>query len=165
MTMLRRIDSAARDLSSSLTALPAETRILTWGRDLFRSGDGPCPPTIDITGRPRILVFGPYIQLGGGLWRLTARFELCPDAGQYPWLLQFVAGPHMVEESIPPSGAGAYEVSLEQPWRGSQIVEMRLFVVGAAFHGALRFEGVTIERIADLAIGPVGADDPRETMV
>ena len=155
MTMLRRIDDAAREVTNSIPVSPSASQIRSWGRGLFRSGEEPCPAVIDIHGTaPGIWcsVHTHTIEVGGGRWRLTARFDLCADAGQYPWILQFVAGPHLTGERVPPSGDGVYEVSLEQEWEGARIVELQLYVASPAFHGELRFLGATVERIGELPI-------------
>ncbi len=121
-----------------------------WDRGAFWNGDEPaepCPAAIDVTGRSRILVFGPRKELGAGRWRVTARFELNADAGLYPYILQFDDRVHLAEERFGPMGTGLYEVSVDNGWPTPAVVELRLWLLMHAFHGELRFHGAKIEQL------------------
>jgi hypothetical protein len=119
-----------------------------WDRSLFFLGDAPgepCPPCIDITGRGRILVYGPLMALPPGRWRLSARFELCALAARHPWRVEFGVGPELTVMEIQPDGAGLYEVALEAAWGHIALAEARLWVLEPVFHGELRLHGARIE--------------------
>ena len=118
-----------------------------WDRRLFWRDDTEahaCPAVLDITGRTRILLFGPRQELAAGRWRLTARFELNAEAGLYPYLLQFDDQVHLAEERFGPLGEGLYEVSVENGWPSPAKAELRLWLLMHAFHGELRFHGAVI---------------------
>jgi capsular polysaccharide transport system ATP-binding protein len=125
---------------------------ITWPREMFNAGDtpyDPCPPTIDVTGAARILVFGPYAAVPPGRWRLTARFELDRHAATGPFLLEFGQGANLAGAELNPAGEGLYEISIEQTLSGKTPAEMRLWLARPRFHGALRFLGASLERLDD----------------
>lgn len=120
-----------------------------WDRDLFRTGEGTdevCPPAIDITGAMRVLVFGPMRILPAGAWRLNVCFALSAEAARYPYILQFIHGDSLVEQRFQPTGAGRFDISLENTFEADAVAALRLWLGGAAFHGCLRFFGAVAER-------------------
>lgn len=122
---------------------------VTWGRDLFRTGEGTdeaCPAAIDITGPMRVLVFGPMRVLPAGGWRLTASFALSAEAARYPYILQFIHGESLVEQRFQPAGEGRFDISLENTFEADAVAALRLWLGGAAFHGCLQFFGAVAER-------------------
>ena len=126
---------------------------LTVGREIFQHGDLPdeaCPSLIDICGRSRILVFGPYISLWPGIWRADVTFALCADAAMYPYLIEFGSPAGMDQLLVRAKGAGTYSVDLTHRISEPARVEIRMSVLKPAFHGHLAFGG------ADLRWYPVG---------
>ncbi|MHB8530310.1 MAG: hypothetical protein ACYC8V_12485 [Caulobacteraceae bacterium] len=147
----------AETMSLAAPRLPAETAppaeyARWWDRTEFRAGETPelpCPETIDITGLARTLVMGPPRMLPGGLWRFTASFELCQDAGRYPY--QFKVGNDQAAsiQGVQGLGAGAYEAALEHTLPAAALVEVHFSITRAAFHGELRFSGMAVERLGE----------------
>jgi len=126
-----------------------ETR-LWWGRELFLSGYSPpdaCPETFDITGAARHLMFGPYIELTGGLWRATAELELCPDAARARLAVEWGSEPHYSSAMLEPGQAGLRTIALCHRIDRPQRMQLRLWLKKAAFHGTVSFVGVTVERL------------------
>lgn len=120
-----------------------------WDRDLFQTGEGTdkaCPPAIDITGPMRVLVFGPMRILPAGAWTLTTRFALSSEAARHPYILQFIHGDSLVEQRFQPTGAGRFDISLENTFEADAVAALRLWLGGAAFHGCLQFFGAVAER-------------------
>jgi hypothetical protein len=125
---------------------------LWWGREIFSSAEGPsgdCPPVIDLTGRPRYLLFGPYVALPPGLWRATAFVELCPDAAKRVLAFQFGAEPDYTTVDVIRGVVGRQVVELEHPMRSDGLAQLRLWLKKAAFHGEARFLGASLERMGD----------------
>lgn len=121
-----------------------------WGPSLFRHGDrpdAPCPPEIDITGRARILVFGPFVPLPAGRWRAAVTFEACAEARRYPYLIEFGTAAGLTERAVPPGAPPERVVEIEHALTAPATVEIRLWVARAAFHGAIRFHGVRFGRM------------------
>ena len=134
----------------SPAAKPADGAIW-WGRELFKTGpdlDQPCPEAIDVTGSMRVLVFGPMLILPAGPWRLAARFALTAEAARNPFILQFIHGQDLAEQTFRPTGPGAYEVALETSFGLDAVAALRLWLGRAAFHGELRFQGASVQRPA-----------------
>lgn len=124
-----------------------------WDRKIFRTLETPdkvCPEVIDITGRARCLIYGPYVQLAQGLWRATVSFELCEEAARRSFTVQLgslKSGFATVE--LPQGVPGRHDVEVLQNVSDGEAVEVRVWVKTAAFHGELRFLGVAIEPVAE----------------
>lgn len=121
-----------------------------WAPHLLRSGDRPdetCPDVLDVTGRARIVLFGPLVDLPAGTWRLTAEFHLCPEAARHPLLLQFGVGANLAAFEFQPSGPGHFKIGLDHSWLAPGAAELRLSVPRAIFHGELRFQRATVEML------------------
>ena len=132
-------------------ALPLANGIRTlWPATLFQSGDRPgqtCPDIIDVTGRARILAYGPYLSLPPGRWRASARFEICAEAARRPYRLEFAAGGETAAVTHRPVDRGMQTVRLDVVVTEPGPTEVRLWIDRAAFHGALRFLGVDMEYV------------------
>ena len=132
---------------------PAEGSIW-WGRERFLSCSAsgrhePCPEVVDVTGPERALVFGPYASLEPGLWRATAMFELCPDAARRQLAVDFGAMPSFrVKEA--PHQPGRHAIELDYDVQPEDLVEVRLLIRTAGFHGEVRFLGALLERLGDV---------------
>jgi hypothetical protein len=118
-----------------------------WGRELFLTGDVPdgrCPAVIDVTGRSRILSYGPYAPLGPGAWRARAVLDLCPDAARCRLALQFGVSLDFTTVDVPRGAPGRQEIELDYMSETPGLAELRLVLMRAAFHGEVRFHGVDI---------------------
>jgi len=130
---------------------------LTWGPDVFLSLDSPdgrCPEVFDITGPPRFLFHGPYIELTPGLWRARANFELSDEAGRRFMAIQFGVEPEYTTADFPRRVEGPVVVEAVHPVRTAGPAQIRLWMKWGAFHGTLRFFGAVVERIGDVAETP-----------
>jgi hypothetical protein len=136
----------------ALSPAPADCSIW-WGREQFLSCSAsgrhePCPEVVDVTGPERTLVFGPYASLAPGLWRATAMFELCPDAARRQLAVDFGAMPSFrVKEA--PRQPGRHVIELEYEVQPDDLVEVRLLMRTAGFHGEVRFLGAGLRRLGD----------------
>ena len=124
-----------------------------WDRGVFLSDEdvagGVCPPVVDVTGRARILVYGPHRQLAPGVWRATALLHLSPDAAHRRIGVQFGADPDFATVDLPLGVDGDHRAELTLTVIDETPLEVRLWLKKAAFHGEIRFAGVLLERIAD----------------
>jgi hypothetical protein len=125
-----------------------------WDRNIFLSdedaSEGACPPVIDVTGRARILVYGPNRELTPGVWRATAFLHLSPDAALRRLAVQFGAEPNYSTADLPLGSPGDHQVELTLAVREARPHQVRIWLKKAAFHGELSLAGVSVERIADL---------------
>jgi hypothetical protein len=136
---------------------------LHWDRVLFRWGDAPdetCPEQIDVTGPPRVLVFGPFMSLEAGLWRAEVHYEVCDQAARRSYLVEFGSGADLSREWFGPVTLGRNRIVVTHQFADAAVSEIRFWVARAAFHGQLRFLGVTLKRV-----GPEdGPPDPRSAV-
>jgi hypothetical protein len=124
-----------------------------WGRELFLSvdvPDGRCPAVIDVTGRARILSYGPYAPLGSGAWRAKAVMDLCADAARGRLALQFGLSTDFATLDVPRGPPGRREIEIDYFCETPGLAELRLVLTRAAFHGEIQFHGVDIQAIAEI---------------
>lgn len=140
--------------SSSFDAAAPETPAKTWwDRSIFLSsvagGEVPCPPVIDVTGRARVLVYGPGRELDPGVWQATVCLHLSHDAALRRMVVQFGPEADYTTVNLPLGVSGDHKVELTLTMHEAGPVQVQLCLKKAAFHGEVRFSGVSIERIAD----------------
>jgi hypothetical protein len=103
-----------------------------------------CPEAIDVTGRARYLVYGPYVALAPGRWRATVILHLCPDAARRPLAVQFGAEPNYTTLDLPFGVPGNHRVDIEHAFDHGDAAQVRLWLKRAAFHGEARLIGVSL---------------------
>jgi hypothetical protein len=106
---------------------------------------------LDVTGRPRLLVYGPYVCLTPGIWRQTARFSLDEAAAPHRFRLDWGTQSEWTSHEIIGSRPGVYEIELEHLWTAAVPAEFRILLMEGAFAGTLTFMGgeATLVRAAD----------------
>ncbi|MGV3580235.1 hypothetical protein [Brevundimonas sp.] len=110
-------------------------------RDMGTSG------VLDTTGRPRMLVHGPYLSLPPGLWRATMRFGVDRDAARHRYRLDWGTRTETISEHVIPGAPGMYELTLDFEWVASDAAEVRLILMEGSFMGSALFQGMTLRRI------------------
>jgi hypothetical protein len=106
-------------------------------------------PEIDLTGRARALVHGPYIELPPGVWRADIRFTMDPRGSpirlRFDWGVNadFVMASPLVQRD------GAYGLSLTRRWSEQGPAQVRVWVMQGVFDGQFEFQGCTVRRMAD----------------
>jgi hypothetical protein len=123
-----------------------------WARDLFVVGDDPQQPAtqpIDITGRIRNLLFGPYMVLPPGTWTAAVVLGFSREAAEMSYGLEFIAGHRCVSLSrttIQPHGDRVFEatVSFVIDDTTDQPISLRISNERAAFEGRLVLGSVTL---------------------
>jgi len=142
---------------------------ITWERELFFVADEPAGRAdrpIDITGRARCLLYGPYIMLPPGSWSASVGLGFSKGAAELGYVVEIVAGTQLSRANLGPKNEGGFEVNLtfyiEQLM--DHPIEVRLFNERAAFDGRLALSDVSLtrqlsmrkERLADFAsaLGP-----------
>ena len=148
-----RTDDVPHEQRLSASA-PQRGSELRWDRELFLSGEGVCPPEIDVTGLPRFVFFGPFITLEAGLWRAECELEFCADAALRVFALQFGAEPDYTTVDLQRGRPGLQRFVIQHRLSTAAPMQLRLWLKKAAFHGYVRFGGASIERIADAALPP-----------
>lgn len=153
MLRLRRphasMPSAEPPVPSSLPSGPSS---LWWGRDVFLSEEGEgdcCPVIVDVTGRSRHLIYGPYLPLAAGRWRATAFLDLCADAAKRMLAVELGVYPHFTAVDLRRGVAGRHVVTIEHMMVGEGLAELRLWLKKPAFHGQVRFHGAVLARVGE----------------
>lgn len=104
---------------------------------------------LDITGRPRILVYGPYLALPSGLWKARVRFAVDDEAAKREFRLDWGTPSDFKSVPLTPSQSGVYEVEVEHAWHQTDMAEIRLVLMEGAFDGRLSFLGATVTYMAN----------------
>lgn len=126
-------------------ALPLEVFV-------FKPSSSPlnAPPKIDLTGRGRVVVFGPRHDLPAGRWRVTCRFSIETEGSDIYLKFQWGVGEDLVTVDAMLQHSGTYEVALEHGWVLPDTAELRVWASNAHFLGLMEFLGADIERIDDV---------------
>ncbi|MBU2233078.1 MAG: hypothetical protein KKG69_17565 [Alphaproteobacteria bacterium] len=123
-----------------------------WPASVFLRFDSETPgaaaDTIDLTGRGRILIHGPYLAIPAGRWRVTFDFEFETPVGSAPFQFEWGEIADIVFHDARASQSGRYSISLERDWLVAGRAEVRIWLVHAVFQGDFRLIGCTVERVA-----------------
>jgi hypothetical protein len=121
---------------------------LVWAPGLFIVGDthqrltGP----IDITGRSRCLIFGPYIRLPPGRWNADIAVAFADLGGSKDFIIDVATGVQHNAISINVISQGGVQTSVPfvlDPANESA-VEVRVSIINSAFEGRLALGAVTL---------------------
>ena len=104
---------------------------------------------IDLTGRMRPLVFGPYISLPVGRWKVEVRFAVDPERGHAPLLFEWGAGNDFCRIMTDVEHRGAYSIALDRVWTEHGAAQLRIWTAHPVFEGLLNFQGARVTRVAD----------------
>lgn len=121
-----------------------------WSEKLFSydqkaSRDWPACGVLDTTGRPRMLVFGPFLSMPPGQWRARMRFAVDSEAAKRQYRLDWGTRTACVSEYVTPGAPGMYELEMDFIWTEVDVAEIRLILVEGSFMGTLMFQGMTVQ--------------------
>lgn len=147
-----RHDAAATALDLYSAGNPQPGTVAHWPVTLFsfdlRKGEeAAVVGRLDLTGRPRILVYGPYIALPPGVWRARIRFAVDAAAARRRYRLEWGDLTTFAEHRFTPGEAGLYELSIDHDWTAATPSEVRLILIEGAIDGTLEFMGLEVERL------------------
>jgi hypothetical protein len=126
---------------------------IVWEPDLFYVADDrpdaprrPAIGPIDLTGRARFLVFGPYINLPPGPWSATIVAAFSAEAAGCSFIIEVAAGIQLAYERVQPTGEQVIETNLQFTIGNSvdQPVEIRIVIERAAFDGRMALGYVSL---------------------
>jgi hypothetical protein len=135
---------------------------ITWERALFFISDEPPAPQpvpatrpVDITGRIRFLVYGPFINLPQGSWAASVVLGLSPEATGIAYIVEIFAGTRLAHVRVEPENEGVVELNLHFAIDESvdQPVQIRIHTERPAFDGRLAVGYVTMTPQADVRPG------------
>jgi hypothetical protein len=155
----QRLDGAQRTLIAGAVD-PYGARLaggelgpIVWERDLFYMSEeppvAPDPPAsrpIDITGRPRYLLYGPYITLPPGSWSATVALGFSAEAAELSYIVDVCAGAEILLSRITlqPGEERVVEANLNFSLDAPDMVEIRVMNERAAFDGRLALGHVVL---------------------
>lgn len=124
----------------------------SWPTEVFNYTLGQEPvggePKIDLTGRGRILVHGPYLDLPKGWWRITVRFAVEPEDVAY-LRFDWGAGQDVTSYHSELRQAGEYQLVLDHLWTTVGPAELRIWAERGHFLGRMTLSDCTVERLPD----------------
>lgn len=138
-------------LTDAVALLDPEQPHATWAPELFnydsRKVPGGTRGQLDLTGRPRFMITGPYIAMPKGRWRATYRLTF-DDRGSRPrFRIDWGSQADFVSEEFVPGRAGVFEIAQEYIWTEPAPCELRIIVLEGVFDGRMTFSGAQIARI------------------
>jgi hypothetical protein len=146
---------ALEPFSSHLAGAPLGT--ITWERELFflyeETGEETPPKVypiasrpVDITGRARHLVFGPYLALPAGDWTATVALGFSETAAEMSYVVDVCAGASLAQLRVEPHGRRFVEVTLDFSIGETldALIEVRVASERPAFDGRLALGHVTL---------------------
>jgi len=121
---------------------------ISWGRDLFFTDDHrPATGPIDITGRSRALIYGPYIRLPHGSWAAEVVLGVSPETSDMDFLVDVKIGDTVLSATnISPGKEGIFSVNLVFTIKETDDypVEFRIMNQRAAFDGKVMLGHATL---------------------
>ena len=149
------IDGALRPYSSLHPTQILEP--IVWGRDLFFVGDMPTEPAkhaVDVTGRARCLLYGPYIMVPAGRWAANVVLACSKEVSGMAFTVEILSGSERLGGArLQPDSAGVFEVAISFTVEKSSALplEIRIFNERAAFDGRLGLASVTLIQSAGVS--------------
>lgn len=104
---------------------------------------------IDMTGRMRPLLYGPYIRLPAGRWSVDVRFAVDPERAHAPLLFEWGSGTEFCRIMGEIRHPGSYGIRLDRIWPEAAAAQLRIWNYHPVFQGRLDFQGCQVSRVAD----------------
>lgn len=128
---------------------------VTWSEKLFTYDAKSCIEgaplgVLDVTGRPRTLLYGPYLALPAGHWKATMRFGIDADAASHELRFDWGHATDFVSQNVTPDAPGIYEIEIDHAVDALGLWQFRILLMEGAFEGRLTFQGGSVERLEAL---------------
>ncbi len=108
-----------------------------WPQDLLardRLSDASRAPS-DLTGRRRLLRYGPFIELSPGRWTADALFDVKLDRARVELRFEWGSMHDVAVATDLITTSGRYSVSLSKVWTEPAVAELRIWLDRAVFDG------------------------------
>ena len=131
----------------------ADAKPMLWEPELFFINEDPPAPApvsatrhVDITGRARFLVYGPFINLPPGSWTANIVLGFSAEAAGMSFMVEIFAGHQLCTTRVEPPGEQITEVNLNFVIDHSvdQPVQVRIVNERPAFDGRLALGQITL---------------------
>jgi hypothetical protein len=106
------------------------------------------PGAVEITGRARTLLYGPYLALPPGSWTVKVAFAVDDDAAGHPYRFEWGTGDVFERVDFTPETAGVFAVEVSRDWDRPAPAEARVILMRSAFAGTFRLIEMTVTRTA-----------------
>lgn len=103
---------------------------------------------MDVAGRARHLVWGPYDVLPAGRWRATSRLIFDKWSCRHKYYFEFGAVADFVRHEFCPGREGVFEFETEHAWTKGSKTELRVVMIESSLGGRFDFMGARIERLS-----------------
>jgi hypothetical protein len=133
---------------------------ITWARDLFlEEHHQPAIRPIDISGKIRYLIYGPYIALPPGNWVAEMVLGFSEDAIDMSFLIEVWAGSKLSAVGVHPSGPGLAQINISFALEESNdnLVEIRVMNERAAIYGRMALGQATLTLLQNVSPAVVDA--------
>lgn len=132
--------------------VPVREQQIVWSERIFRYDQKAARSAnqlgeLDVTGRPRILIYGPYLALPPGRWRTRVRFLVDAAAASKEFRIDWGSSKDFSSLSISPPHAGVFEAELDHDWHAADVGEIRFWLMEGAFDGILHFLGANVSLV------------------
>lgn len=129
----------------------ANAEVRSWDVDRFRYDDRGIVQReriskMDIVGRARCLVWGPYEELPLGRWMATARFSMDEWASRHQFAIEFGHKTNYSRHEFRAGKPGIFEFDIEFDAKDKGNAELRLILNQSSLGGQFEFLGVKVER-------------------
>lgn len=118
--------------------------ILSWQAHHARGSEG---MMVDLTGRPRTLVFGPYVVLPAGRWKVLFQLSFDREAAKYLFRIDWGGVDAFSSQEFRPGRPGVFEVEVNYAWEQPSPCEFRIQVREGVFNGQMGLSDLQISRI------------------
>lgn len=105
---------------------------------------------MDVAGRSRHLVWGPYEVLPAGHWRATARLAFDRWSCRHKYYFEFGGKTDFVRHAFTPGREGVFEFVAEHALEKRAKTEVRIVMVESSLGGVFEFQGAEVELCRDL---------------
>lgn len=138
---------------------------ILWQRELFYINEEPVtePYTVpatrpmDITGRARILIYGPGLFLPAGGWTAAVSLGLSREATEMSYMVEVFNGAQLAQTRIVPQGGERFvevvlNFSVDDSFDPQRLIQIRIWNERAAFDGRIAIGQVKLQRQGDLSV-------------
>lgn len=143
-----RSTSAGDALAFYETLPPRVGAFAAWEPDVFIWAPGNEPGFADLTGRRRVIQYGPYLMLSAGTWKVDLVFDIAIHRAiselRFEWGILHDCDTISQRVTV----AGRYSASLTHSWAEAGAVELRIWLDRSMFDGTLKVVSVTVSKTA-----------------
>jgi hypothetical protein len=126
-----------------------------WTPDLFAYNtklEGLClgaAGNVDLTGRARLLIFGPQITLSPGSWSVTVSLLVDPENSRSRLTISWGDTERQKSRAAEIEKLGIYKITLTNEWQALSEAELKIFSDRPHFRGVIRLVSVVVHRESD----------------